>query len=798
MAEDLSSAPDLPADADIQEQLEEIDYSGRRTGPGLTVVVGMIAAVWSLFQLWIASPFPFIFGFGIIVDVPARAIHLAFGLLLCFLMFPFSRKRAQDGLPLSDLVLALVGAGVTMYIYFAYDALTERLGTLLVVDLFGFAFPLEALIGGTGIVLLLEGTRRAIGLPLVIVASVFLVYSIFGQSMPDFVSHKGVSLERLIGYHWLGGEAIFGIPIGVSVSFVFLFVLFGSLLDKAGAGRYFLDLAFAMVGKYRGGPAKAAILASGMTGAISGSSIANVVTTGIFTIPVMRRMGYSAIKAGAIEVAASTNGQIMPPIMGAAAFIIAELIGISYFDVVVAAFIPAVVSYIALIYISHLEALKLDLKGMPESELPHLRRTFLRGVHFLIPIAVLVYLLMVERWTAGSAVFYSIMLLMVIIVIQHVLVAGREGKTMAIAVTEAVVEIYTGLVAGARNMIGIAIAVGAAGVIVGAVSSTGLNNAMVGVVEAISGGNVYILLVLTAVLCLILGMGLPTTANYLVVASLLAPVLFELGTASGLVLPLIAVHLFVFYFGILADDTPPVCLAAFAAAAISRADPIRTGIQGFIYDIRTAILPFIFIFNPEMLLIGVTSFWHALAIFCIALVAMGCFSSAIQGWMLVRATVIERLLLLVVVVGLFRPDFVLNQVYPEFAPLDVVRFAAGKSVIPPGRVVRLHLVRETDYGDRFKLYRLTAPDKPGPAAYGITLDPLQDGRYPVTGVALNGPAEKVGVRPFEDYVTGIDVEQIGRPAKEWIYPIAFAVLAMVVAMQLFRRRRNPLPAVPGR
>ena len=307
MAEQDSVSSGRPDDRALLDKLEEIDYSGRQMGPGLTTIVGAIAALWSVFQLWIASPFPFIFGFGIIVDVPARAVHLAFGLLLCYLLFPFSRRRGHDGLPLSDLALALLAAGVTMYIYFAYDALTERLGSLLVVDLFGFAFPLEALIGGIGILLLLEGTRRSIGLPLVIVAAVFLVYSVFGQSMPDFISHKGVSVTRLIGYHWLGGEAIFGIPIGVSVSFVFLFVLFGSLLDKAGAGKYFLDLAFAMVGRYRGGPAKAAILASGMTGAISGSSIANVVTTGIFTIPVMVRMGYSPIKAGAIEVAASTD-----------------------------------------------------------------------------------------------------------------------------------------------------------------------------------------------------------------------------------------------------------------------------------------------------------------------------------------------------------------------------------------------------------------------------------------------------------------------------------------------------------
>ena len=275
---------------------------------------------------------------------------------------------------------------------------------------------MEAILGGVGMLLLLDATRRAIGIPLVAVCAVFLVYSIFGQSMPDIVSHKGLSLNRLIGYQWLTGEAVFGIPISVSVSFVFLFVLFGALLDKAGAGKYFLALSFAMVGRYSGGPAKAAILASGMTGMISGSSIANVVTTGTFTIPVMRRIGMPAVKAGAIEVAASTNGQLMPPIMGAAAFIIAEFIGISYFEVVAAAAIPAALSYIALLYISHLEAKKLGLSGLPRAEIPPLRTTFLSGAHHLIPIVILVYLLMVERWSAHSAVFYSILSVMAIIV----------------------------------------------------------------------------------------------------------------------------------------------------------------------------------------------------------------------------------------------------------------------------------------------------------------------------------------------------------------------------------------------
>ena len=791
MAESASPIPDVSQE-EIEKAIEEVEYTGRKHGPRLAVIVSGIAAAWSLFQLWIASPLPFIFDIGIIIDVPARGVHLAFGLLLCFLMFPAARSLATRQIPIYDIVLALVGAGCALYLWFGYEGLVDRDGILMNVDVFGFSFPFEAVLGGVGMLLLMEATRRSIGLPLVIVAGVFIVYSIFGQSMPDIISHRGLSLTRLIGYHWLGGEAIFGIPIDVSVSFVFLFVLFGALLDKAGAGKYFLDLSFAMVGKYRGGPAKAAILASGMTGAISGSSIANVVTTGTFTIPVMRSVGMSAVKAGAIEVAASTNGQLMPPIMGAAAFIIAELIGISYFEVVKAAFIPAVSSYIALIYISHLEAMKLGLKGLPKSQIPPLGKTFRSGLHFLIPITVLVYLLMVMRWTAGTAVFYSILLMMIIILMEKVWHEMRGGGSDAVqALNDGLRLIFDGLVAGARNMVNIAVAVASAGIIVGAVGSTGLNNAMVGVIEAISGGNVYILLVLTAVLALILGMGLPTTANYLVVASLLAPVLVELGTASGLVLPLIAVHLYVFYFGILADDTPPVCLAAYAAAAISRADPIQTGIQGFIYDMRTAILPFIFIFNPELLLIGIESVWHGLLIFAVTMLALLSFSSLTQGWTLVSNRIHEGIMLAVVVMMLFRPGIFMNLIYPDFATLELEKFVAGEVSAKQAYTVRFHIVRTTDYGDRFKLYRLATPDMPaaGPGDYyGVTFKHTEDGRYEVDELAFKGLAEQAGIE-VGDTLTEVDVEQLGQPSKMWVYPIGLALLGLVILSQWPRWRR---------
>ena len=773
---------------DVAETLEQVEYRGRRQGPRLALLISLLCFLWSLYQLWIASPLPFMFDFAIIGDVPARGVHLAFALLLCFLMYPLTRRWSARGLPPWDAVCALAGCTAALYLFFGWDGLVSRHGLLYVWN----GIPVEAILGGVGIVLLLDATRRVIGIPLVIVCAVFLVYSLFGQSMPEVISHKGLSLNRLIGYQWLTGEAVFGIPLSVSVSFVFLFVLFGALLDKAGAGRYFLALSFAMVGRFTGGPAKAAILASGMTGMISGSSIANVVTTGTFTIPVMRRIGMPAVKAGAIEVAASTNGQLMPPIMGAAAFIIAEFIGISYFDVVAAAAIPAVLSYLALLYISHLEAKKLGLKGLPAVEIPPFRTTFLSGAHHLIPIIILVYLLMVERWSAHSAVFYSILSVMVIIVARRVVSALQHGgQPMGEALSDGMTEIYVGMVAGARNMIGIAVAVAAAGIIVGAVSSTGLNNAMVGVVEAIAGGNIYILLGLTAILCIVLGMGLPTTANYLVVASLLAGVLVELGSAAGLVLPLIAVHLYVFYYGLLADSTPPVCLAAFAASAISRADPLKTGVQSFMYDIRTAVLPLVFLFNTELLLIGIESIWHGTLVVIMSLLAILAFSSLTQGWMFVKVRWYETIILAAACFMLFRPGFFMDQIAPPFEPVAFEAFVSSEFKPETGRKVRLHVTRETNYGDRYKLFVLETPvDQAATASeiFGIGLAKEEDGRYSVVDLAWNGIAEQTGIT-WGDYVSGVDVEQIDVPPKELIYPVGLVLLGLVLLSQLARERR---------
>ena len=759
-------------------------------GAGALLIAG-IALAWSAWQLWIASPLPFALGWGIFTDLPARGIHLGFGLLLAFLMFPREWETRSLARSLVPLVLGLLALGTCLYVWLGYEGIVLRNGILLEVGLLGVRVPVEFLLGAAGMLLLLEGTRRSVGLPLVVVCVVFLLFSLFGQSMPEVISHKGVSVERLVGYQWLSSEAVFGIPIDVSVSYVFLFVLFGAFMDRAGAGRFFLDLSFGLVGRYRGGPAKAAIMASGMTGMVSGSSIANTVTTGAFTIPLMKRMGFPAEKAGAIEVAASTNGQLMPPIMGASAFIIAEFIGISYYDVIVHAAIPAFLSYGALFYISHLEACKLGLKGMPAGETPDVRATLRNGWRFLLPIGILVYLLLVERWSPGSAVFYSILLMAALILVNAVHGSHARGQGAGAGIAHGLRELAAAMIAGARSMAGVTAAVGAAGVIVGVVSSTGLNNALLGVVEAVSQGNFYALLALVALVCLILGMGLPTTANYIVVASLMAGVLVELSAASGLVVPLIAVHLFVLYFGLMADSTPPVCLAAYAASAISGADPMRTGVQSFLYDIRTSVLPLVFVFNPALLLIDVEGFLHGALVVAASAAGLLAFCCVTQGWMLARVGAAERVALLAAVFCLFWPQAVMNRFFPAYEVLEAPLVLDERSAaVAAERTVRLHVTRLTAYGERYKLFAFPpstdTPPRPVTHRTGVALAPIAGDVLEVVDVQFMGPGEKAGLA-FGDLVTSVDVERTGRPASEWAYLAGLLIIAMVLT---FQRRRS--------
>jgi len=636
-----------------RKMAEEEEGIGRKPFGPEKWVIPTIAVVWSLFQLSIAS-------WLILDSTYIRSIHLGFALLIVFLNYPvFKQKRfglkflsATDRIPVFDYILAIIACLCALYLVLDYVGITTRYGAPIQRDI---------VIGIILTLLLLEAARRVIGPALPIIAICFCVYAFFGPYMPDLIAFKGVSLNRFVGQMTMSTEGIYGIPLDVSATIVFLFVLFGAMLDKAGAGRYFIQLALSLLGGFKGGPAKAAILGSGLTGMVSGSSIANIVTTGTFTIPMMKKVGYPATKAAAVEVAASTDGQLAPPIMGAAAFIIAEYVNVPYVEVIKAAAVPAFASYAALFYITHIEASKLGLRGMSRKELPVFFKTLVGGIHFLIPIALLLYELVVVRHSPELAAFHAIWLMAIVMIFQGPVNAYIAQKPIGPAIKQAVVDIFSALASGARNMVSVALATAAAGIIVGVVA-LGLGGLITEIIDVVSMGNVYLMLVITAIASLIIGMGLPTTATYIVMASLTAPAIVSIAGAQEWFVPLMSAHLFCFYFGILADDTPPVGLAAYAAAAIAKSPPIATGLQGFMYDIRTAILPFMFIFNSDLILHNITSWPQGILIFLMACIGNFAFASATQGWFVARNKIWEVPLFLSVTICAMRPDAIASLV----------------------------------------------------------------------------------------------------------------------------------------
>jgi len=639
---------------DLAKKLaDEEEGVGRLPKGPSRYVIPTVAVIWSLFQLSIAS--------WLILDtVFIRAIHLGFALLIVFLNYPFLKKTrfglkflsATDKIPVFDYIVALIAAFAAVYIVLDFAGIMERIGSPISRDV---------VIGLALTALLLEASRRVIGPALPAIAIAFCAYAFLGPYMPDIIAFKGVSIERFIGQMTMSTEGIYGIPLDVSATIVFLFVLFGAMLDKAGAGRYFIQLALSLLGGFKGGPAKAAILGSGLTGLVSGSSIANIVTTGTFTIPLMKKVGYPATKAAAIEVAASTDGQLAPPIMGAAAFIIAEYVNVPYIAVIKAAAIPAFASYAALFYITHIEASKLGLRGMSRAELPKFFKTLIGGAHYLIPILLLLYELVVVRHSPELAAFHAIWVMAAVMLLQNPVKAYLNKEPIGAAFKQSIVEIFSALAAGGRNMVSVALATASAGIIVGVVAM-GLGGLITQIIDTLSGGNIYLLLIITAVASLVIGMGLPTTATYIVMASLTAPAIVEIGALYDFIVPLMSAHLFCFYFGILADDTPPVGLAAYAAAAIAKSDPIATGIQGFMYDIRTAILPFMFIFNSDLILHNISSWPAGLLIFAMACMGNFAFASATQGWLVAKNRFYEVPLLLGATFVLMRPDAIARLV----------------------------------------------------------------------------------------------------------------------------------------
>jgi TRAP transporter 4TM/12TM fusion protein len=885
--------------AELDELVASSDTGGRAVSGLMGTLLLLVALAWSLFQLYIASPI------GLFNDTLARSIHLGFAVFLGIMVFPATRTSFQVALgvivpavlaalfmvstkdstaiwwipipalfviatvllgspknrvPIWEWALAIVGTFCALYLFIFYREIANRVGAPILPDYIA---------GVTGLLILLEATRRALGPALMIVASVFLFYTVLGPYMPSIIAHKGNSLSEIVNHQWITTEGVFGIALGVSTSFVFLFVLFGSLLDRAGAGNYFIQVAFSLMGHMRGGPAKAAVVASAMTGLISGSSIANVVTTGTFTIPLMKKVGFNSEKAGAVEVASSVNGQIMPPVMGAAAFLMVEYVGIPYFDVVKHAFLPAVISYIALVYIVHLEAMKAGMQGLPRAytpkplvqqligiafaiiaicalsfavyylmgwirpafpetagyiifvfltavyvgllyvaskeeplklddpnaevtSLPMPGPTARSGLHFILPVVVLVWALMVDRLSPGLSAFWAAAYMIFILLTQRPLMAMFRGESQFVNDVKAgVLDLIDGLVTGARNMIGIGIATATAGIIVGAVSQTGVGSALADVVEVLSGGNILAILFLTAVLSLILGMGLPTTANYIVVSALLAPVIVTLGQQNGLIVPLIAVHLFVFYFGIMADVTPPVGLASFAAAAVSGGDPIRTGLVAFFYSLRTAALPFLFIFNTELLLIGVT--WgQGLFIFVVATVAMLLFAAATQGWFLARNRFYETIALLLIAFTLFRPGFWMDMVYPPYseeAPTEIVQAAEET---PAGERLRLRVAGVNDLGDPLEFVALLPIGEGKTGAEKLEAAGLmfrEDGdKMIIDDVLYDSPAQGAGL-DWDQEVLRV-LKPMPQPSKYWMFIPALLLLALVVFLQRGRAARD--------
>ncbi len=844
------------------EKIVEVESGARNpTGAIPKKILFFVPLLWTLFQLWIASPLPFIFNFLVLNSTEARAIHLAFAIFLAFTAFPTFKRSPTSYVPAQDWILGLFGAFCAAYLYMFYEDLSSRPGMPNQIDL---------AVSIAGLILLLEATRRALGPPLMVVASIFVIYTFFGQSMPEVIAHKGASFSKGMSHYWLGTEGVFGVALGVSTSMVFMFVLFGALLEAAGAGNYFIRTAFAGLGHMRGGPAKAAVVSSGLTGLVSGSSIANVVTTGTFTIPLMKKVGFKAEKAGAIEVACSTNGQLMPPVMGAAAFLMVEYVGISYIEVIKHAFLPAIISYIALVYIVHLEACKMGLKGLvrpvvkpfqqklfsfvitilsliiiggvtyyglgwiktvagegtiylaavllllayllllwiackvPElersteiKELPDFGPTAQSGLYFLLPVVVLMWCLTVERLSPGLSAYWATVLMIFIVVSQWPLkkffrkIQGDDLYSFKTGIDD----LLKGMVSGARNMIGIGVATAAAGIVVGTVTLTGIGLVMTEFVEFISGGHLMLILLFTALISLLLGMGLPTTANYIVVSTLMAPVIVELGAQNGLIVPLIAVHLFVFYFGILADDTPPVGLAAFAAAGISGGDPIRTGIQGFTYDMRTAILPFMFIFNNQLLLIGFDGWFHLLIIIAGAVLGMLAFASGTQGFFLTRNRHWETAAMLLIALVMLRPGLVWDRIFPplsEHPPQQIFEYVED---MDPGTSLRMELKGENVMtGKEFtKVVMVTVPKGPSVgdrlAEIGLEVR-MEEERVIVDNVMFGSDAEKIGI-DFDQEIINIQIPN-KRPYMEWMYLPAVALYILLWLVQNRRRKKTEM------
>lgn len=663
---------------ETNQKIDEIEGSDRKLFGWLAMITLILAVSMSLFHLYTA-------GISMLPKMQQNAVHLGFALTLVFLLFPYKKKLGQVTVPWYDLILAVLGASTGIYIMVVSGELIGKVGNPTILDtIMSFAC----------LILVMEATRRVIGKPLVILAFLFMAYAWLGDKflpsflgsrsvLPDSINHFGFSWKEIAEFMYLSNEGIFGTPLTVSAQYVFIFILFGAFLEVTGAGKMFIDLALSLVGRFKGGPAKAAVVASGMMGSISGSSVANAVTTGTFTIPLMKKTGFKPHVAGGIEVAASSSGQFLPPVMGAAAFIMADFTGIPYLEIASAAAIPALLSYTAILFMVHLEASKHNLKGLPKSQLTSTLNVLGGRGYLLLPIVALVILL-VLRLTPILASFMAIigaiaialfsyrmqrhfghgflvaLVFIGVAYLLHVIVGlnayvplvaagallfaiiwyflGRRIKSEK-QVKFGFREFFTALELGAKNALSVVAACATAGILTGVVTMTGLGPTLSSMILELANNQVILVLLFTMVACIIMGMGLPTTATYIVLAAVMAPALIDVG------IPILAAHLFVFYYGILADDTPPINLPAYATAGIAKADPVATGFQGFKFDMGALLLPFAFTMNPILILQDDTATWFQISwSIMTAFIGIVMWSSFIQSYLFTNYGWIERIL----------------------------------------------------------------------------------------------------------------------------------------------------------
>lgn len=606
MALDKNTASDESLAQDVLKKYDResdtMEYKGF-----MAKLVSAIAITFSIFQLYTAF-------FGVLDAQLQRAVHLGFALALSYLLYPTCKSWSRHKLHPLDAILAVLGAASPAYIVIMYRELAFRAGIINSVDL---------VIGVLGVLLVIEATRRVVGLPMVIVVLAFLTYAFAGPYMPGVLSHRGLTPNQLIGHLYFTTEGIFGIPLGVSSTFIFLFILFGAYLECTGLGKFFIDIANAIAGWASGGPAKVAVISSAFMGTVSGSSVANVAGTGSFTIPMMKKLGYRKEFAGAVEAASSTGGQLMPPVMGAAAFLMAEFVGVPYIEVVEAAIIPAVLYFAGVWLGVHLEAKRTNLKGIPRDQLPKAWVIFKERGHLAIPLIVIVYLL-VTGYTPMRAALVAIVLSIAVSCLR---------KNTRISVKDVV----KGLESGAKGVLGVAIACASAGIIIGVVTKTGVGLKLASGLLALSGGYLLPTMFFTMITSLVLGMGVPTTANYVITSTIAAPALLQLGV------PTLAAHMFVFYFGIIADVTPPVALAAYAASGISGGKPLMTGVNASKLAIAAFIIPYVFVMSPELLMINATAGGLLMAVVT-AILGMVGVSSSLIGYLADKSTMLERVM----------------------------------------------------------------------------------------------------------------------------------------------------------